>query len=37
MTGITMGVPRLLNFGVLQAASYLNFLGNISIGSELPV
>ena len=32
---ITMGVPRL--FGVREAASYLNFLGNISIGSELPV
>ena len=24
-------------FGVREAASYLNFLGNISIGSELPV
>ena len=32
---ITMGVPRL--FGVHEDASYLNFLGNISIGSELPV
>ena len=32
---ITIGVPRL--FGVREAASYLNFLGNISIGSELPV
>ena len=28
-------MPRL--FGVLEATSYLNFLGNISIGSELPV
>ena len=32
---ITIGVPRL--FGVREATSYLNFLGNISIGSELPV
>lgn len=30
-----MGVPRL--FGVREAASHLNFLGNISVGSELPV
>ena len=30
-----MRVPRL--FGVREAASYLNFLGNISVGSELPV
>jgi len=34
---ITIGVPRLLVFGVREAATYLNFLGNISIGSELPV
>ena len=32
---ITMGVPRL--FGVREAASCLNLLSNISIGSELPV
>ena len=32
---ITTGVPRL--FGVREGASYLNFLGNISIGSKLPV
>ena len=32
---ITMGVPQM--FGVREAVSHLNFLGNISVGSELPV
>ena len=32
---VTMGVPRL--FGVREAVSHLSFLGNISVGSELPV
>ena len=32
---IAIGVPRL--FGAREATSCLNFLGNISIGSELPV
>lgn len=32
---ITMGVPQM--FGVREAVSHLNFLGNIYVGSELPV
>ena len=32
---VTVGVPRL--FGVREAVSHLNFLGNVSVGSELPV
>ena len=32
---VTMGVSRL--FGVREAVSHLSFLGNISVGRELPV
>ena len=32
---VTMGVPRLS--GVREAVGHLNFLGNTSVGSELPV